>query len=107
MMPVAAQTDLDHAVNVAEAAFQSWRLKSSADRAEACRKVAAKIEEHAEELAHVLTLEQGKPLGGLGSRFEIGGAVAWTRHTAEIDLPVEILQDGLEQLPADHLTQVT
>ena len=41
-------------------------------------------------------MEQGKPLGGLGSRFEIGGAVAWTRHTGEIELPVEVLQDGAE-----------
>ena len=49
---------------------------------------------NSEELAQLLTLEQGKPIGGLGSRFEIGGAVAWTRHTAEIELPVEVLQDS-------------
>ena len=40
--------------------------------------------------------EQGKPLNGLGSRFEIGGAVAWTRHTSELSLPPEVLQDGPE-----------
>ena len=51
------------------------------------------IEANSEELAHLLTLEQGKPLGGMGSRFEIGGAVAWTRSTAEIVLPTEILQN--------------
>ncbi|MBW8298425.1 MAG: aldehyde dehydrogenase family protein [Hydrogenophaga sp.] len=45
---------------------------------------------------HLLTLEQGKPLNGLGSRFEIGGAVAWTRHTASLDLPVEVVQDRPE-----------
>ena len=54
------------------------------------------IEENSEELAHLLTLEQGKPLNGLGSRFEIGGAVAWTRHTSELSLPPEVLQDGPE-----------
>ena len=47
-------------------------------------------------MARLLTLEQGKPLNGLGSRFEIGGAVAWTRHTSELSLPPEVLQDGPE-----------
>ena len=66
------------------------------ERAEACRAIARTIEENSEELARLLTLEQGKPLNGLGSRFEIGGAVAWTRHTSELSLPPEVLQDGPE-----------
>ncbi len=69
-------------------------MEPDAVRAEACRKIAATIDAHAEELAHLLTLEQGKPLNGLGSRFELGGAVAWTRYTAELALPVEVLQEN-------------
>lgn len=69
---------------------------SDGERADACRAMAAVIEANAEELAQLLTREQGKPLGGLGSRFEIGGAVAWTRHTAELALPIEVLQDTPE-----------
>ena len=95
-MPLATRADLDAAIDAATAAFATWKLKSSAELAEACRAVAATIEAHAEELAQLLTLEQGKPLNGLGSRFEIGGALAWTRHTAEIELPVEVLQDAPE-----------
>jgi acyl-CoA reductase-like NAD-dependent aldehyde dehydrogenase len=93
-MPVAAPADLDRAVDAANAAFRTWRLVPDADRAETCRKIAASIEAHAEELARLLTLEQGKPLNGLGSRFELGGAVAWTRYTAELSLPVEVLQEN-------------
>ena len=93
-MPVAALADLDRAVDAANAAFRTWRLVPDADRAETCRKIAAIIEAHAEELARLLTLEQGKPLNGLGSRFELGGAVAWTRYTAELSLPVEVLQEN-------------
>ncbi|WP_163094562.1 aldehyde dehydrogenase family protein, partial [Acinetobacter baumannii] len=74
--------------------FETWRLVPDAERADACRRIAAAIETHAEELAGLLTEEQGKSLNGLGSRFEIGGALAWTRHTADIELPVEVLQDG-------------
>ncbi|WHO77007.1 aldehyde dehydrogenase family protein [Rhizobium sp. BT03] len=95
-MPLAGEADLDQAVAAAAAAFKSWSQTSNEERAAACRAIAEKIAEHAEELAQILTREQGKPLNGLGSRFEIGGALAWTRHTAEIDLPVEILQDDNE-----------
>ncbi len=95
-MPLAGEADLDRAVAAATEAFKSWSQTSNEQRAEACRAIAEKINEHAEELAQTLTREQGKPLNGLGSRFEIGGALAWTRHTAELDLPVEILQDDDE-----------
>jgi len=96
LMPMATEADLDRAVRAAAVAFESWKTTGDAERVDACRRIAATIEKHAEELARLLTLEQGKPLGGLGSRFEIGGAVAWTRHTGEIALPVEVLQDGPE-----------
>jgi acyl-CoA reductase-like NAD-dependent aldehyde dehydrogenase len=95
-MPLAAEADLDRAVAAATEAFKGWSQVSSGERAAACHAVAEKINGHAEELAQLLTREQGKPLNGLGSRFEIGAALAWTRHTAELDLPIEILQDDNE-----------
>ncbi len=95
-MPLGGEADLDRAVAAATEAFRTWSQVSSEDRAMACRAVAETIAEHTEELAQILTREQGKPLNGLGSRFEIGAALAWTRHTAELDLPVEVLQDDNE-----------
>ena len=95
-MPLATPADLDAAVAAAAAAFPAWAATPDAERQALCGKVADIIEAHAEELAQLLTLEQGKPLNGLGSRFELGGAVAWTRATAAITLPVEILQDTPE-----------
>lgn len=95
-MPVATAVHLDAAVAAASRAFLKWRDVADSERAEACRAIARTIEENSEELARLLTLEQGKPLNGLGSRFEIGGAVAWTRHTSELSLPLEVLQDGPE-----------
>lgn len=91
--PLCTQSDLDAAVDAATRAFPAWASWPDADRKAACHAVAAKIEENSEELALLLTQEQGKPLNGLGSRFELGGAVAWARHTADLDLPVKILQD--------------
>ena len=95
-MPLATVKQAEAAVAAAKTAFTSWKNVSDADRATACMAIAAKIETNAEELATLLTLEQGKPLGGLGSRFEMGGAQAWTRHTASLKLPFEVLQDSAE-----------
>ena len=94
--PLASAADVDDAVAAATQAFPGWRDTADAERAEACRRIAIAIESHSEALARLLTEEQGKPLNGLGSRFEIGGAVAWTRYTAELTLPVEVIQDGPE-----------
>ena len=95
-MPLASEAQVEAAIAAAKAAFPAWASKTSTERAEAVAAIATKIEENAEELARLLTLEQGKPLGGLGSRFEIGGALAWTRYTGSLDLPVEVLQDTPE-----------
>lgn len=95
-MPLATRKHAEAAVAAARKAFAGWRETSDAERTKSCLAIAAKIEEHGEELATLLTKEQGKPLGGLGSRFEMGGAMAWTRHTAGLKLPLEVLQDTAE-----------
>lgn len=85
--------ELDAAVAAAKAAFVSWSEQSDEALQAACATVTAKIEEHAAELAEIITLEQGKPLNGLGSRWEVGGAVAWAGYTTGLSIPVKILQD--------------
>ena len=95
-MPLGTPQDLDDAVAAAARAFKSWGVTPDADRQAACHAVAKKIEEHAEELARLITAEQGKQLNGLGSRFEVGGTVAWAHATADLSIPVEVIQDGPE-----------
>jgi acyl-CoA reductase-like NAD-dependent aldehyde dehydrogenase len=85
---------VDRAVEAAARAFKSWRDRPERTRQAACMQIASKIEAHSEELAQLLTREQGKPLNGLGSRWEVGGAVAWTRHTASLSLPMKVLQNN-------------
>jgi len=46
-----------------------------------------------DELAKLLTQEQGKPLAGMGSRFELGGAAAWAGFTGGLSLPDKVIQD--------------
>jgi acyl-CoA reductase-like NAD-dependent aldehyde dehydrogenase len=91
--PVATKDDLDRAVNAARQAYGMWSQSSDEDRKAAVNRIADKVHEHMEELAELLTREQGKPLNGMGSRFELHGAEAWARHTGTLDLPVEVLSD--------------
>lgn len=86
--------ELEAAVAVAKAAFVSWSAQSDEALQAACAAVTAKIEEHAAELAEIITLEQGKPLNGLGSRWEVGGAIAWAGYTTGLSIPVKVLQDN-------------
>lgn len=89
-----AQAEL--AIASAKKAFSGWSAVPVEQRAARLLQCAAIIETNAEELARLLTLEQGKPLDGLGSRFEIGGAVAWTRFTASLTIPTDTVQDDAE-----------
>jgi len=85
---------LDCAIAAAADAFNTWRLSSEVARREACRAIAQVCVDHADELSKLLTQEQGKPLKGLGSEFELGGCAAWANATAELNLPVKVLQDN-------------
>jgi len=88
--------DLDRAVHAANVAFEKWSKLSSDDLKIYCQKVTEKITEYSEEIAVLITQEQGKPLNGLGSRWEMGGSAAWAGYTADLELSVKILQDNEE-----------
>ena len=92
--PEAGASELDAAVASAAGAFTSWSATDDATRAAACHAIADRIEAHAEELARLITLEQGKPLAGIGSMFEVQGAIGWSRYTAGLSLKADILASG-------------
>ncbi|MEW6643981.1 MAG: aldehyde dehydrogenase family protein [Pseudomonadota bacterium] len=96
LAPKASREQLDDAIEAAARAQKAWAKRPDAERKQLCHAVADKIKDHAEELARLLTIEQGKPLNGLGSRFELGGAQAWAHYTADLDIPVKVLQDNNE-----------
>ena len=94
LAPNGTRADLDKAVAAAERAFDGWSQTPDAERAAACTAIAEKIGAHAEELAALITKEQGKPLNGVGSRFEVGGVQAWADYTASVSLPMKLIQDN-------------
>lgn len=93
---LAGTEHLQRAVAAAAEAFESWRQSDDGTRQSACRAVAQVCQQHAAELSTLLTQEQGKPLKGLGSEFELGGCAAWAGATADLSLPVKVLQDNAQ-----------
>ena len=90
-VPHAGVAEADAAIAAARAAQPAWGALSFAERQEAIVAMADTIAAHADELARLLTLEQGKPLA------EAQGEVAWTegflRHYATMELSDRIIQD--------------
>ena len=62
--------ETDAAVARARAAFPAWRAVAPTDRARLLRRLAALVEENAEELARIESRNVGKPIAG--ARAEIG-----------------------------------
>lgn len=95
--PLATIEHVDQAVAAARRAFPAWSATSDTRRQQMLRDIADIIERHSDELAQLLVREQGKPMNGfagLGAMFELDGAVAWCRATAELELPVDIIDDN-------------
>jgi succinate-semialdehyde dehydrogenase/glutarate-semialdehyde dehydrogenase len=58
----AERADLDRALEAAAKGFQAWRKVAAFDRSKLMRKAADILRSRADEIARVLTQEQGKPL---------------------------------------------
>jgi acyl-CoA reductase-like NAD-dependent aldehyde dehydrogenase len=90
---------LNKAVSAARSAFTSWSQTTSDDRKEKMHELAKVIEDNMPELMTLITKETGKPMDGLnhvGSGMEVGGSIAWTQSTAELELPIDIAQDNAD-----------
>jgi succinate-semialdehyde dehydrogenase/glutarate-semialdehyde dehydrogenase len=58
----AGQADLDRALAAAQRGFETWRDMTPHERSQVMRRAAALMRERAEDVARLLTQEQGKPL---------------------------------------------
>lgn len=93
--PVHNVDDLERAIAAAVEAQPAWAEASHDNRSAALLRAADAVDAHAEELAHLLSREQGKPLNGPNARFEVGACSAWLRANATIDMkPETVVDDG-------------
>ena len=79
-VPEAGPEQVDTAVRSAREAFPGWWQTPAARRGELMFEAARRVREHTEELAHLLTAEQGKPLRE--ARMEIHRFVHTIEHYA-------------------------
>jgi phenylacetaldehyde dehydrogenase len=94
--PVHTVTDLEQAIAAAQAAQPAWAALGHDARSAALMKAADAVERSAEELARLLSREQGKPLNGPNARFEVGACAAWLRTAASTPLDPEVVVDDGE-----------
>jgi phenylacetaldehyde dehydrogenase len=93
--PVHTVEDLEAAITAATEAQPAWAALGHEARSAALVKAAEAIEANAEELAKLLSREQGKPLNGPNARFEVGACAAWLRTAAGTPLEAEtVVDDG-------------
>lgn len=76
-LPWASSTDVDLAISLADNAFRQWRKTSVAQRADALRAIGRVLRERAEEMAHCITREMGKPIN------QARGEVAKSAHLCD------------------------
>ena len=94
--PVHGVADLEVAITAAAAAQPAWAALGHDARSAILLRAADAVERSAEELAQLLSREQGKPLNGPNARFEVGACAAWLRAAAGTPLAPETLVDDGE-----------
>ncbi|MDR7188471.1 acyl-CoA reductase-like NAD-dependent aldehyde dehydrogenase [Microbacterium sp. BE35] len=100
--PVHTVADLDAAVAAARQAQPAWDALGHEERSRILNAIADDLEANAEELAQLLSREQGKPLDGPNARFEVGACVVWTRTAADTPLEPEVVFEAGESRAEVH-----
>ena len=88
--PECTRAQLDRAMEAADAAFPAWS-QDIEQRRKVLKDCAELLRGRAQDLAPILTREQGKPVKK--AMVELMGASAWFDYAATLELPVEVVQD--------------
>lgn len=88
--PICTGEQLDAAMAAASAAGNGWSRDDDARR-HALRDVATILRANVDELAGILTAEQGKPLADAAG--EVRGSAAWFDYYANLDVGDQVVQD--------------
>jgi succinate-semialdehyde dehydrogenase/glutarate-semialdehyde dehydrogenase len=77
-VPHATKADLDRALAAAEAGFETWRKVPAFERYKLMRKAADILRSRADEIARVMTTEQGKPVAeAKGETLAAADVIDW------------------------------
>ena len=90
-VPAATPAQLDEAVAAATAAFPAWRATPLGDRQALVGRLGEVVRAHLDELALMVTMEQGKPLAN--ARGEIGAALRQVDFFTGVSIETEVVRD--------------
>lgn len=83
MVPLFGAVETELAIEAANAALPEWRAKTAKERSDSLGRWAALCREHLEDLARILTLEEGKPLAEARGEIAYGtGFLQWFAEEA-------------------------
>ena len=68
-VPLSSPSEVDQAIQAASAAFDGWRRTPAANRIQPLFKLKELLEEHFDDLARVISMENGKTLGESGGEM--------------------------------------
>lgn len=89
--PISSDEQVKAAVAAARAAQSTWAAMPDEERKAILMKVSQVLVDNTDYLAKWITQEQGKPMAGPGSMFEMQACVGWTQVPASLDLPAEVV----------------
>ena len=95
-VPHASAKDVDRAVESARRARDAWRLTPPFERAAACHRIADRILAHREQIAAIISLEQGKPYFRANAGIACPG---WLLATKNEETTMATLSIDLANLP--------
>ncbi len=96
--PACSRAELDRAMDGAASAFREWK-RDEPKRRQALVAAADALQASVQDIARVLTLEQGKLLQGGDARGRQRERVIFSRSTAAIEFPSEVVKrDGVSRL---------
>ena len=90
-VPSASIEQVNETIHAAQTAFKTWKNVSDAVLSDAFKNIAADIRAESAELAKLITLEQGKPLGL--AAFEVEAGASWIEFVSSLEIPVETIAD--------------
>jgi acyl-CoA reductase-like NAD-dependent aldehyde dehydrogenase len=99
--PGCSRDQLDDAIAAARAAFPAWSATPFDERKALVGALAGIITANIDELARLLTLEQGKPLAV--AKGEVEGAAYWPMTVATYDLPQDERGDDSRRVTIRHM----
>ncbi|WOE32037.1 MULTISPECIES: aldehyde dehydrogenase family protein [unclassified Acinetobacter] len=96
----ATTTQVDDAIQAAATAFQQWKKYTDTEVNMLFSQIVADLMLQKDEIAQLISLEQGKPLAL--AHTEVMGGIAWIESIQALQIPVQVMIEGEKTIEIHH-----